>query len=575
MVDRYENHGLIPEGRVCSSSAKRPRFPDFCTLTLYRCAMRKYFVKRILCPGETIEASTDTHTINQEAEPLHNLSFILQSLPKLLHSSSATATTPSPPDESPRSESPIEVVGAMSVSAMVIRAVSHDLTTNSPPPEPTSTALLASAESVLDLLFHTTTSIPELHPETPPETHPEIHPETHPEPTPEPHPELHPEPTPEPHPESHPETHPEATPEPHPETHPEPTPEPHPEIHPETHPEPTPETHPEPHPEIHPEQHTTPSAPELLVATSPATTTTEPVLDLLLESSLELLSPTAAKTDIETLLENLTATEAATVATETTTGSFLQLTTSPESVAEFSTSISNAETMSEVSIILDDSTTTNPDAATGAAATSGSISTHPARVAGKKKNSEEPYPATSSATTTESPSELPTHNTISAAPVRHEYDSTTCMNHLQQSPTAICHPHTSAPSATASLDLAKHPPQSNSSMGIVVVSTFIHHKPEGTLGLIPLLRIGMRSPNPQHEQESPGLQQLPPHDLKRLFLRMQDHRVQHLMHEMRDLMTKGEIVQKQKLQATSLQLLRALNLPNQQRRLKRSMRLKR
>ncbi|KAJ7329158.1 hypothetical protein JRQ81_015332 [Phrynocephalus forsythii] len=233
--------------------------------------------------------------------------------------------------------------------------------------------------------------------------------------------------------------------------------------------------------------------------------------------------------------------------------------------------------MSEVSTILDTPTTdSSPELVTSvvtAAITTGSpISTHTVITASKKKNSEEPSPSSSSATASTSPSELSAEHTIAAAPVE---TKTTCINHLHQSPVTVCPHNTSAPSATTPLDLAKPSPHSNSSMGIVIVSKFIHHKPEGALGLIPLLRIGVRSSDAQEEEGIPGPQQLPSSDLKRLFLQMQDNRVQHLIRAMRDLMTKGEIIPRRKLRATSLQLLRALNLPEQPRKSKRSMKLKR
>ncbi|KFP62693.1 Acrosin-binding protein, partial [Cariama cristata] len=51
-LDEYENHGLIPEGPVCSaiklSPYEPPRthlFPDFCNFSFYRCIRKKYFIK--------------------------------------------------------------------------------------------------------------------------------------------------------------------------------------------------------------------------------------------------------------------------------------------------------------------------------------------------------------------------------------------------------------------------------------------------------------------------------------------------------------------------------------------------
>ncbi|NXE03917.1 ACRBP protein, partial [Lophotis ruficrista] len=44
-LDEYENHGVIPEGPICSELPGISFFPDFCTFSFYRCTMKKYFIK--------------------------------------------------------------------------------------------------------------------------------------------------------------------------------------------------------------------------------------------------------------------------------------------------------------------------------------------------------------------------------------------------------------------------------------------------------------------------------------------------------------------------------------------------
>ncbi|NXD77903.1 ACRBP protein, partial [Halcyon senegalensis] len=44
-LDEYENHGVIPEGPICSSLPAVPFFLDFCTFSFYRCTRKKYFIK--------------------------------------------------------------------------------------------------------------------------------------------------------------------------------------------------------------------------------------------------------------------------------------------------------------------------------------------------------------------------------------------------------------------------------------------------------------------------------------------------------------------------------------------------
>ncbi|NWV47113.1 ACRBP protein, partial [Daphoenositta chrysoptera] len=44
-LDEYENHGVIPPGPICSELPGNPFFRNFCTFSLYRCIMKKYFLK--------------------------------------------------------------------------------------------------------------------------------------------------------------------------------------------------------------------------------------------------------------------------------------------------------------------------------------------------------------------------------------------------------------------------------------------------------------------------------------------------------------------------------------------------
>ncbi|XP_053800250.1 acrosin-binding protein-like [Vidua chalybeata] len=52
-LDEYENHGVIPAGPICSELPGNPFFHNFCTFSLYRCIMKKYFLKRTMCPGHS------------------------------------------------------------------------------------------------------------------------------------------------------------------------------------------------------------------------------------------------------------------------------------------------------------------------------------------------------------------------------------------------------------------------------------------------------------------------------------------------------------------------------------------
>ncbi|XP_067325361.1 mucin-5AC-like [Anolis sagrei] len=81
--DLYENHGVIPKGQVCSNLEERRTFPDFCTLALYRCTMKKYFVKRVTCPREIKKTS------DKKGEPDGSMSP-----PKIIDNALSATTTP-------------------------------------------------------------------------------------------------------------------------------------------------------------------------------------------------------------------------------------------------------------------------------------------------------------------------------------------------------------------------------------------------------------------------------------------------------------------------------------------------
>ncbi|KAM9071913.1 acrosin-binding protein isoform 2-T2 [Megaptera novaeangliae] len=48
-LDQYENHGLVPEGAVCSDLPYASWFESFCQFTQYRCSNHVYYAKRIRC----------------------------------------------------------------------------------------------------------------------------------------------------------------------------------------------------------------------------------------------------------------------------------------------------------------------------------------------------------------------------------------------------------------------------------------------------------------------------------------------------------------------------------------------
>ncbi|KFQ27634.1 Acrosin-binding protein, partial [Mesitornis unicolor] len=44
-LDEYENHGVIPQGPICSEVPETPFFHDFCAFSFYRCIKKRYYIK--------------------------------------------------------------------------------------------------------------------------------------------------------------------------------------------------------------------------------------------------------------------------------------------------------------------------------------------------------------------------------------------------------------------------------------------------------------------------------------------------------------------------------------------------
>ncbi|XP_027750437.1 acrosin-binding protein-like [Empidonax traillii] len=92
-LDKYENHGVIPQGPVCSEMPGNPFFPNFCTFSFYRCIKKKYFLKRIACPGENsakLNHAPGTNDITTSSDAVSSRSVN----PQPLYPTSPTSTHP-------------------------------------------------------------------------------------------------------------------------------------------------------------------------------------------------------------------------------------------------------------------------------------------------------------------------------------------------------------------------------------------------------------------------------------------------------------------------------------------------
>uniref|UniRef100_A0A9L0SNH7 Acrosin-binding protein n=1 Tax=Equus caballus TaxID=9796 RepID=A0A9L0SNH7_HORSE len=59
-LDQYENHGLVPDGAVCSDLPYASWFESFCQFTQYRCSNHVYYAKRVRCSQPVSILSPDS-----------------------------------------------------------------------------------------------------------------------------------------------------------------------------------------------------------------------------------------------------------------------------------------------------------------------------------------------------------------------------------------------------------------------------------------------------------------------------------------------------------------------------------
>ncbi|XP_006891342.1 PREDICTED: acrosin-binding protein [Elephantulus edwardii] len=85
-LDQYENHGLVPDGAVCSDLPYASWFESFCQFAQYRCSNHVYYAKRVRCSQPISILSSNT--IKQIDSPAEVAPTLLTSRV----SSSATAT---------------------------------------------------------------------------------------------------------------------------------------------------------------------------------------------------------------------------------------------------------------------------------------------------------------------------------------------------------------------------------------------------------------------------------------------------------------------------------------------------
>nr|XP_012328238.1 acrosin-binding protein isoform X1 [Aotus nancymaae] len=73
-LDQHENHGLVPDGAVCSDLPYASWFESFCQFTQYRCSNHVYYAKRVRCSQPVSVLSPNTlKEIDTPAEVLSTM----------------------------------------------------------------------------------------------------------------------------------------------------------------------------------------------------------------------------------------------------------------------------------------------------------------------------------------------------------------------------------------------------------------------------------------------------------------------------------------------------------------------
>lgn len=68
-LDQYENHGLVPDGAVCSDLPYASWFESFCQFAQYRCSNHVYYAKRVRCsqPVSILSPNKEVETTESSA----------------------------------------------------------------------------------------------------------------------------------------------------------------------------------------------------------------------------------------------------------------------------------------------------------------------------------------------------------------------------------------------------------------------------------------------------------------------------------------------------------------------------
>uniref|UniRef100_A0A8C0XGI4 Acrosin-binding protein n=1 Tax=Castor canadensis TaxID=51338 RepID=A0A8C0XGI4_CASCN len=87
-LDQYENHGLVPDGAVCSDLPYASWFESFCQFTQYRCSNHVYYAKRVRCSQPVSILSPNTL---KEVETASEASSTTMTSPMASHATGETS----------------------------------------------------------------------------------------------------------------------------------------------------------------------------------------------------------------------------------------------------------------------------------------------------------------------------------------------------------------------------------------------------------------------------------------------------------------------------------------------------
>ncbi|XP_014377338.1 acrosin-binding protein-like [Alligator sinensis] len=126
-LDEYENHGVIPQGPICTNIPEIAVSPDFCTFTFYRCNKKMYFAKRVECPKEIQTTLDKSQSPNRKV--IISVNPVSIKPPPIQPSTTTATTTKSTPPPKIGSPTPESILRIFFISTFIPQSIDQSVGT--------------------------------------------------------------------------------------------------------------------------------------------------------------------------------------------------------------------------------------------------------------------------------------------------------------------------------------------------------------------------------------------------------------------------------------------------------------